>query len=132
MAAEDPDVSGRDPDEAENQLEWLSATLACGSGYIHGIVEAIERGDAHLPVGPAAWENAMAALEWAVTEHIRGRVQWTRDLITPDDAERVRRLRALGADALSGGPRSTDIRPLAEACLGMLYGPDWKSIMPDV
>ena len=27
--------------------------------------------------------------------------------------------------------RSTDIGPLAQVCLGMLYGPDWQSVMPD-
>lgn len=131
MTVEGSDVSGRDPDEAADRLEWLSATITCGSWYVHGLAAAIEHGDADLPIGPSAWENAMAALEWAVAEHLRGRVQWTKEIITPDDAERVRSLRALGAEAISGGPRSTDIGPLAQVCLGMLYGPDWKSVMPD-
>ena len=131
-AAQAASVPGHDPDEAMDRLEWLAATLMCGGGYIYGLARAIERGDAHLPVGPLAWENAMAALERAVLEHVRGRVQWTREILTLEDVERVRRLRALGAEALSGGSRSQDIGSLAQACLGMLFGPDWERSMPDV
>jgi hypothetical protein len=130
--AEGSDVPGRDPDTAADRLEWLAATLMCSGAYIRALAEATERGDADLPVAPSAWDNALAALEWQVMEHVRGRVQWTREVITLEDAARVSRLRALGAEALEGGPRSPDLAPLAEACLSMMYGSDWRDLMPDV
>ena len=74
----------------------------------------------------------MAALEAAVLDHVHGRVQWTHEIVTLQDAERVRQLRVLGAEALSGGPRSPEIGPLANVTLRMLFGPDWKSLMPDI
>ena len=46
------------------------------------------------------------------------------------DGERVQKLRVLGAEALSGGPRSPEIGPLASVILRMLFGPDWKSLLP--
>ena len=132
VASQAPSVPRHDPDGAMDRLEWLAATLTCGGASIHGLASAIEHGDAQLPIDPSAWENTMAALERAVVEHVRGRVQWTTKILTQEDAERVRRLRELGAEALSGGSRSPDIGPLAQVCLDMLFGPDWESTMPDI
>jgi hypothetical protein len=131
-ASQTADVPGEDPCKAFERIDWLVAAHTCGGGYIHELAEAIERGDADLPVGPSAWENTMAALEAAVMDHVHGRVQWTHEIVTVQDAERVQKLRVLGAEALSGGPRSPDIGPLAKAILRMLFGPDWKSLMPEV
>ncbi len=125
-------IPGEDPYKAFERIDWLVAAHMCGGGYIHELAEAIERGDADLPVGLSAWENTMAALDAAVLDHVHGRAQWTHEIVMLQDAERVRHLRVLGAEALSGGPRSPEIGPLAKVTLRMLFGPDWKSLMPDV
>ncbi len=132
LAAQAASALEQDPDGAMDRFQWLTATLTCGGAYIFWLARAVEHGDVVLPVVPSAWENAMTMLERAVLEHVRGHLQWTTEILAEIDVERVHRLRELGARALSGAPRSLDIAPLARECLVTLFGPNWKSAMPDV
>ncbi|WP_437725764.1 hypothetical protein [Sorangium sp. So ce861] len=113
--------------DLEDQLDWAANAEACAVSYIRNLAAALERGDAELGVDPSAWENTMAAVQWAMLEHVHGRATWP-PTITLEDVERMRRLHVLGSVALSGGERSPELYPLALRCMESLVGPDWKCI----
>ncbi|WP_437757311.1 hypothetical protein [Sorangium sp. So ce1389] len=91
--------------DLEDQLDWAANAEACAVGYIRTLAGAIERGDAEPGVDPSAWEDTMAAVQWAMMEHVHGRARWPSP-ITLEDVERMRRVHVLGSAALSGGERS--------------------------
>ncbi|WP_437574051.1 hypothetical protein [Sorangium sp. So ce887] len=111
----------------EDQLDWASSAEVYAVGYIRMLADALERGDAELGVDPSAWENTMAAVQWAMMEHVHGRMQGPTS-ITLEDVKWMHRLHALGSAALSGGERSPELYPLALQCMDSLVGPDWKRI----
>jgi hypothetical protein len=117
-----------DIDGAGDELEWVVWAECLGAASIHVLTGAIERGAADLEIDPSAWENTMAALEWAMMEHVHGRVQGPMT-ITEEDVERVRRIRALGSEALAGGERAAELGPLVRQFLPALAGPGWKGIV---
>lgn len=117
-------------EETSDQLEWLALATMFTVGYSRLLIGAIERGEASLGVDPSAWENALGAAECAMVEQLRGRIQGPTT-ITEKDIERLRRLRALGVAALSGGERSPELHPLALQCIEAFYGPDWKRYVPE-
>ncbi|WP_438008546.1 hypothetical protein WME89_07480 [Sorangium sp. So ce321] len=110
-----------------DQLDWAADAEVYAVGYIRILADAIARGDAEFQVDPSAWENTMAAVEWAMMEHVHGRLQGPTS-ITVGDVERMRRLHALGSAALSGGERSPELYALALRCMQSLFGSDWKRI----
>ncbi|WP_437809612.1 hypothetical protein [Sorangium sp. So ce1078] len=126
---------GRSTDEAdradqehmEDQLDWAANAEVYAVGYVRILADALDRGDAELGVDPSAWENTMTAVQWAMMEHVHGRMQGPTS-ITFENVERMHRLHALGFAALSGGERSPELYPLALQCMESLVGPDWKRI----
>lgn len=113
------------PEDWEDEFDWLVHAELFAVGYIHILTGALERGDAELGVDPSAWENTMAAVEWAMMEHVEGRVQGPTT-ITVEDVARMRKLHALGSAALSGGERSPELRTLSLQCMESLLGPGWR------
>jgi hypothetical protein len=109
----------------EEEFEWVAMAHEHGSFCINALLRAVERGSDSLPVDPVAWENTMAAVEWTLTLHVIGRV-YAGATVTEADVEQARRLRLLGSEALNGKPRSPELLPLAERCLVLLSGPDWR------
>lgn len=69
----------------------------------------------------------MNAVELAMMDHVNGRMQGPTT-ITVEDLERMRRLNALGAAALSGGERPTELPQLAFACAESLFGANWRRL----
>ena len=75
--------------ESERIMEWLISTHYAGCTYLSVLHEALA-GAAQAAIDPSAWQNTLAAMEWAVSEARAGRVQWTKRALTEEDAERVR------------------------------------------
>jgi len=112
-------------DEAEERRERVLLADLDGTLCLGVMVLSIERGDAKLPIEPGAWEDTMTELAWMLTQFLDG--AFTRELpYVTEDLERVRRVRALGVQALSGGERAPELAALADACLRSLFGGDWR------
>ncbi|KYF51527.1 hypothetical protein BE08_15380 [Sorangium cellulosum] len=116
-----------DVEEVVDELDWAYHAELFAVGYIHVLTRAIERGDLDLGICPTAWENTMNAVELAMMDHVNGRMQGPTT-ITVEDVERMRRLHALGAAALSGGERPTELAQLAFACAASLFGANWRRL----
>src|SRR5689334_9447653 len=69
----------------------------------------------------------MNAVELAMMDHVNGRMQGPTAIVV-EDVERMRRLHALGAAALSGGERPLELYALGIRCMESLFGSDWKRI----
>jgi hypothetical protein len=106
-------------------LAWVATTYTFGGYCLYILIRSIEHGAPEIPIDPVAWDNTMAAVVWALGENVRGHIH-AGVTVTPDDVERASRLRALGIEALGGGARSPELLPLAERCLRLLSGPDWR------
>ncbi|MFT3769153.1 MAG: hypothetical protein QM820_27255 [Minicystis sp.] len=104
---------------------WMAEACSQGAACLYVLFRALERGAADLPIDPVAWDNTMTVLAWTARELSAGRAQIGRT-ITAVDVERIHRLRALGAQAISGGERSAELLPLVEQCLVAFHGPDWR------
>ena len=105
-------------------FDWFTAALAFGVSSLEDIVRWLEGGGAREEsLDPWAWDNTMSALEWAITLGL------TSDRITgvpptQEDLRHLRRVHALGSEALSGKERSSDLLPLARHCLFVVRGSD--------
>lgn len=111
------------------QTEWLMRAQEAGCARLSALYLALERGDSLPMIDTTAWENTMAAVEWAVREAVKGRVQWTKRALTQEDVETVQRLRALALAALSGEECSPKLLPLVEQGLAILAGPSWREVV---
>lgn len=112
-------------DEAEERRDWVLFADLGGTLCLGVMVLSIERGDAKLPIEPGAWEDTMTELAWMLTQFLDG--SFYRELpYVPEDLERVRRVRALGIQAIAGGERAPELAALADACLRSLCGGDWR------
>ncbi|XXT21429.1 hypothetical protein WME94_07685 [Sorangium sp. So ce429] len=116
-----------DLEDRIDELDWAYHAELFAVGYIHILTGAIERGDVNLGICPTAWENTMSAVELAMLDHVNGRMQGPTT-ITAEDIERMRRLHALGAAALSGGERPPALCQLAFICAESLFGADWRRL----
>lgn len=115
-------------DAAERETAiWLAYAYGYGMGRLYVMRDELERG-ADLTIDPVAWENTMAALVWMAGQWSARGTRYDHP-IADQHCEVLRRVAALGRDALAGGPRSPDLVPLIEKCLVAFYGPDWA--IPD-
>lgn len=106
-------------------LEWAVDAQLNGILCLRALVLSIERGDAKLPIDPDAWDNTMAALEWMLSQHLAGEIDRAQQPYTQEDLDCVRRVHALGTQALSAGKRDPALGPLADRCLSsMAFG--WR------
>ena len=96
----DPTLSDRDL-----FIVWLMCSLDTG----HGLLERIGASD--LAIDPSAWENTMAALEWALMQGLAD--EYLHMPTSEKDLERARCVRALGSSALAGEGVSPELLPLA-------------------
>lgn len=106
---------------------WLAYAYGYGMGRLYVMHDELERG-ADLTIDPVAWENTMAALVWMAGQWSARSTRYDHP-ITDQHCEMLRRVAALGREALAGGPRSPELVPLIEKCLVTFYGPDWA--IPD-
>ena len=102
---------------------WLAYACAYGMGRLSVMHDELERG-ADLTMDPVAWDNTMAALVWMAGQWSARAMRYDRP-ITDQHCEALRRVAALGREALAGGPRSPELGPLIEECLLAFYGPNW-------
>jgi hypothetical protein len=122
---------GSGMDDQESKLEWVMMAETVAAMYVHRLAEALVRGDLNLPIDPSAWRNTMAAAEWAIGEHLAGRVQRSHHArVTGDDVEALRQLHALGTRALVSGEWSPAFADLAERCMVLLEGENWRETLP--
>ncbi|WP_437761396.1 hypothetical protein WMF27_04970 [Sorangium sp. So ce281] len=112
-------------EDLEEELAWAVYAQVYAVGYTYLLACALKRGDADLGVEPCAWENTMGAAEWAMMEHVAGRIQGPRT-ITVEDVERMRRLHTVGSAALAGGKRPPELYNLSIQCMESLFGSDWE------
>ncbi|WP_437945513.1 hypothetical protein WME98_31990 [Sorangium sp. So ce296] len=112
-------------EDLEEELAWTVYAQVFALGYIYLLARALKRCDADLGVDPSAWENTMVAAEWAMMEHVNGRVQGPTT-ITVADVERMRRLHTMGSAALAGGERPPELYRLSLQCMESLFGSDWE------
>ncbi|MGK4007556.1 hypothetical protein WMF31_33355 [Sorangium sp. So ce1036] len=131
MTDEEIDESDDEMSEEEEVLSWISEADMFVAAYVCTLSTAIARGDADLGVDASAWENTMAAVEWAMMEQVGGRL-WTSRPITIDDVDRMRRLHAMGSVALAGGERPSELCQLANQCMEMMFGPGWVWMAMDL
>ncbi|MFT3774413.1 MAG: hypothetical protein QM820_54330 [Minicystis sp.] len=118
--------------EAQLAMEWLLTSHNVGCARLSAIYQAFEDGTALPSIDLVAWENLMVALEWAVTEAIDGRVQWTKQRFTAEDVALIRRLRRLGSAALTGEGCSPEMQALTGRCLELLVGPGWRNTVREM
>ncbi|WP_437717153.1 hypothetical protein WMF45_12500 [Sorangium sp. So ce448] len=114
-----------DAENLEEELAWAVYAEIFAAGYIYILACALKRGDADLGVHPSGWENTMSAVEWAMMEHVDGRIQGPTT-ITVEDVERMRRLHMMGSAALSGAERPPELYLLSLQCMEGLLGSDWE------
>lgn len=112
-------------EDLEEELAWAVYAQVFAVGYIDLLACALKRGDADLGVDLYAWENTMGAAEWAMMEHVNGRIQGPTT-ITVKDVERMRRLHTMGSVALAGGDRPPELYQLSRQCMESLFGSDWE------
>jgi hypothetical protein len=90
------------------------------NGGLETLCRLVERGGpSALGLEPAAWDNILQALEWALFQAL------THERITGvpgtfDTLPLIRRVRDLGLAALEGGELSPELLPLACQCLSEL------------
>jgi hypothetical protein len=109
-------------------FDWAATAHLEGAHCLYALVVAIERGAPPIPIDRSAWENTMAAVEWAMLERTKGHVEGP-ERITEDDLGGFRRLHALGSRALDGGGLSPEIHALALRCLPLLVGMPWREAL---
>jgi hypothetical protein len=119
---------GKDGYIYDDVLEWAVDALHLGSFCLRVLVLSIERGDAKLPIDPIAWENTMTAMEWMLMQRLNGNIQ--SKPIVPEDLERLRRVHALGSEAMSGGERAPELVPLADQALTSVSMSGWRRNYP--
>lgn len=112
-------------EDQEEELAWAVYAQVFAVGYIYLLTCALKRGDPDLGVDPSAWENTMSAAEWAMMEHMGGRIQGPTT-ITVEDVERMRRLHTMGSAALAGEERPPELYQLSIQCMESLFGSDWE------
>jgi hypothetical protein len=100
-------------------MVWLMCSLDAGHDLLEALAQKLNAGASALVINPFAWENTMAALEWAITRGLAD--EYLHMPTTEADLERVRRVHALGSSALAGEAVSPDLLPLARQCLQVLH-----------
>jgi hypothetical protein len=109
-------------------LDWACLALMYGIYCLCVLVLSIERGDDKLPIDPVAWENTMSAMEWMLMQHIDGAIHGPP--VTQEHLERLRRVHALGTEAISGGERAAELVPLVEQVMSSLQVRGWRWYAP--
>jgi hypothetical protein len=102
-------------------VDWFGFALLAGPAHLETLVQGLERDALDLGIDPSAWDNGMAALEWAVMQGLTNE-RVTGMPATEEDLQRIRRVHALGSSALGGEDRSQELLSLARQCLHMLQG----------
>jgi hypothetical protein len=122
-----PSRRGATQEELDNELDFLIQAEYRTVDLIGTLVDALDRGDDDLGIDPTAWSNTMAAVHWAMGEHVAGRV-WSRRAITVEDIERMKRLESAVSSALAGCERTPELRALACRGAESLLGPNWRRV----